>query len=69
MKDSVRSLKYQKQIWYKPDDIKEVYGVFVCPGYDVYGNEYRILWEVDGNHYKIKDVWRYDAKCGTWCRW
>lgn len=68
-KNCIRSHKIQRAIYYDPDQIRECYDIYICPGYDVYGNTYRILWDVNGVNYTFKEVWRFDEKCGTWCRW
>lgn len=73
-KNYVTSIKYRKRIYYDPFAIQELYDIAVCPGCDIYGNEYRIIWNVkligdNAKHYVSKEVWRYVEKCGTWCRW
>lgn len=65
----VRSSKLGTRIYYHPDEIKGYYDIFICSGVDVHGNEYRIIWDVNGVNYTFKEVWRFDEKCGTWCRW
>lgn len=73
-KDYVTSIKYCKRVYYDPFSIKELYDIWACPGYDVYGNEYRIIWDVKSigdnvDKYVLKEIWRYNKLCGTWCRW
>ena len=37
-KNCICSHKSQRAIYYDPDQIQECYDIYICPGYDVYGN-------------------------------